>query len=1176
MHNREATATETAKTASFGAVDFKKPGTYTFSIEEVEPAGAIEHVYNKITYSTDKVTLTVVVGEKENEPGVLEVKSATYDPSNGKEGDEASGVITNTKEVEAGALKFTKNVTVNGSPTTTTAADGEFTFAIAGPAPATDVIKTVVIKVVSGVATQYKIGSADFTELPTDKYVVITELIPGDYTIKETVSGKLTLTSITGGKSGTASVDDKQVTVTVTAGDTIATDATASFTNNLPTTDVTVNKTWLVGTTDPIDYSDKLRDMFGNVTVELGVVKVAENATEEQIKAAEVMKDVFGNEAKATMTGSPWSAKVCNLPVLESGYKYAVKELSVKSGTQDISSYFTTTLNETTVNNAPKTTEVTVTKEWKPEIPENTKITLGLYSGKTAKTATTQVTTIELDGTVDNVVNISSTDSKEGTKQETPGWTAVFNNLPKYAYNATDGVCEIVYIVKEDSVPTGYTVSYSEDGAETTYVITGGKITNTKNPGDLELTKKVAGGGDTTKEFEFTIELTAPVGETLATSYQATHTGDSTITSATITDGKVSGIKLKADQTYTIKGLPAGTTYMITEEDYSADGYSSNIPAEGKTGTITGGTTTKESVAVTNTLSAGGLTVEKTLEGNATDANKEFAFKVTFEKTGLTGNHGSYKNGTAESIASATAIDITFTDSKAEITFNLKGGEKAEFTGLPTGTTFMVEETSKDAEGYETTVTSTGGTVNAETKTVTGSISSTGAVTASYVNKKYITAAEATKAWKNGDTSIAWPEDVESVEFALFVKIGDAEEAVAITDNSVKDYFTGIDATKEIKSDTTGFKASWSDLPAKVITSPAVVADPDNNVEAKAAVWSAVTYSVKETKINYTTASGKTAETVSVEADDHNIITNSPTTSIYVSKEWQDKDGTKLENAPTGASVTFTLYVGDTPVTKQVDSESVNRTVTLNGTDATQGGTVTPTAEDYEGANWTAYFTNLPVYDSDGEVITYKVQETGTWTGYVLLTTGEGIIYPAVNEGKIINKESALSLDILKVDKNNTVITTGATFELVQVNDTAKVDVVANSAHSETTGTDGTLIFSNLKVGFYRITEITPPPGYILPSDATFYVEVTETGISLLTKGEGKPSTWDKTKTSGGVVKTFTAKTDTVNAKATVENTPGTALPQTGGIGTSLCTALGAILASTAGAVLTLKKRKEK
>ena len=55
------------------------------------------------------------------------------------------------------------------------------------------------------------------------------------------------------------------------------------------------------------------------------------------------------------------------------------------------------------------------------------------------------------------------------------------------------------------------------------------------------------------------------------------------------TKATVTGISLKHNDVVTIEDLPAGTTYKITEGNYSSEGYSSSLPAAGLEGTITGG-----------------------------------------------------------------------------------------------------------------------------------------------------------------------------------------------------------------------------------------------------------------------------------------------------------------------------------------------------------------------------------------------------------------------------------------------------------------------------------------------------------------------------------------------------------------------------------------------------------
>ena len=169
-------------------------------------------------------------------------------------------VFKNAKTEEKGALKLTKLVTVNGKSTSGTAADGEYTFTITGPGDATTVIHTVIIQVKNGVATKYKIDNAtEFTNLPADRFVVVRDLAEGDYTITEikptngaspasilrgdqsSSSGENDRqNSIEGGQGNDAAqnpvdLDNRKVTVHVTAGDTTAAQgsAQATFTNNI-------------------------------------------------------------------------------------------------------------------------------------------------------------------------------------------------------------------------------------------------------------------------------------------------------------------------------------------------------------------------------------------------------------------------------------------------------------------------------------------------------------------------------------------------------------------------------------------------------------------------------------------------------------------------------------------------------------------------------------------------------------------------------------------------------------------------------------------------------------------------------------------------------------------------------------------------------------------------------
>lgn len=214
-------------------------------------------------------------------------------------------------------------------------------------------------------------------------------------------------------------------------------------------------------------------------------------------------------------------------------------------------------------------------------------------------------------------------------------------------------------------------------------------VENERRTGDLELNKNVTGtGADTTKQFEFTIELTPPAGESLAASYSAVHSGDSAVTTAVISEGnKVTGVKLRHGEKYTIKNLPEGTAYRIIENNYSLIGYASSM-SNGE-GTIARGDTGKVAVTVTNTYEATQVTLKKVDVANLENSNltaddllKGAAFRITkYEDKNFRGKVTDWE----------TNGSIELADVKDGDNYTLNG--TFTFTNLPKGF-YLIEETA--------------------------------------------------------------------------------------------------------------------------------------------------------------------------------------------------------------------------------------------------------------------------------------------------------------------------------------------------------------------------------------------------------------------------------------------------------------------------------------------------
>ena len=285
------------------------------------------------------------------------------------------------------------------------------------------------------------------------------------------------------------------------------------------------------------------------------------------------------------------------------------------------------------------------------------------------------------DGLYQTTVKLAS--GEEGiTAQETDtGWSAL--------------LVEQCMLHSRDS-GTPYTKLTGDNLTDLTALFTGDvtvKVKNDRIVGKLAVQKTVAGNaGETGREWNFTVTL----GDT---SISGTY-GD-----MSFKDG-VATFTLKHGEQKTATGLPAGISYTVTED--KADDYVTTPDG----GTIRGEIQANETAtaAFTNTKNVyGGLTVTKTVAGNAGETDREWNFTVTLSDTGISGDYD----------------DMSFTGGKA--TFTLKHGEQKTATGLPAGISYTVTEDK--ADDYVTTPD--GGTIR-------GEIQANETATAAFTNTKNV------------------------------------------------------------------------------------------------------------------------------------------------------------------------------------------------------------------------------------------------------------------------------------------------------------------------------------------------------------------------------------------------------------------------------------------------------
>ena len=313
--------------------------------------------------------------------------------------------------------------------------------------------------------------------------------------------------------------------------------------------------------------------------------------------------------------------------------------------------------------------------------------------------------------------------SIEGVDQPTDGMLT-FDSAGKATISLKHG-----QKITIEGIPANVTYTVTEDKADD-YVTTpdGGTIrgeieanktataafTNTRDVFQSLTVKKTVGGADGDKEklWRFTIELKkagAPLNGTFPCK-GGSFDGVSPPEDGTLVfvDGKAD-IYLKHGQTIAIENLPVNVDYIVTEDEAGENGYETEPQSGIITGTVQADAGSTAAFLNARTIPRGGLTVTKTVEGDAGDTGREWHFTVTLEDAGIHGTYGGMR----------------FTNGVAM--FTLKHDQSVTATGLPAGLSYTVTEKEAGQEGY---VTKAAGD--------RGRIPAAGTATAAFTNMKHV------------------------------------------------------------------------------------------------------------------------------------------------------------------------------------------------------------------------------------------------------------------------------------------------------------------------------------------------------------------------------------------------------------------------------------------------------
>lgn len=248
-------------------------------------------------------------------------------------------------------------------------------------------------------------------------------------------------------------------------------------------------------------------------------------------------------------------------------------------------------------------------------------------------------------------------------------------------------------VTEQDYAADGYVTQKTNDSGTLTADGKTAVFTNTRTlRGEVTVQKHIAGNGATAhgredKAYRFTLDF-APFTNFDGTfdangTHTVTRTDKDNATSTeqlTVQDNRAV-ITLKHDEKLTIPGLYQGIKVKVTEDDYRAEGYTT----QGSGTEVTVGKQAK-TVTVTNTRAIGEVKVAKTIQGNGAHADDAFTFTLTLQTPdGMTADR-TYPMLDGE--GNIGTLNVT----NGQATIVLKGGQSLTVQDVIAGTKATVTE----------------------------------------------------------------------------------------------------------------------------------------------------------------------------------------------------------------------------------------------------------------------------------------------------------------------------------------------------------------------------------------------------------------------------------------------------------------------------------------------------